>query len=40
MLMTCVQQNIKEMHERDAKSPASMVISLKMTASEFLADVV
>jgi hypothetical protein len=40
MLMTCMSKNMKEMHERDARSPASMVISLKMTSSEFLADVV
>jgi hypothetical protein len=40
MLMTCVQQKMKEMRERDPRSTASMVISLKMTASDFLADVV
>jgi hypothetical protein len=40
MLMTCVQQKMKEMHEGDPRSTASIVVSLKMTPSDFLADVV
>jgi hypothetical protein len=40
MLMTCIQQRMKEMHEREARSVASIVINMKITSSEFLADVV
>jgi hypothetical protein len=40
MLMTCIQQNMEQMHNRDARSTASLVVHMKMTSSEFLADVV
>jgi hypothetical protein len=40
MLMTCVQQKMRQMHDTDARSTASMAIHLKMTSSEFLANVV
>jgi hypothetical protein len=40
MIMTCVQQKLRQMHDRDDRSTASMVIHLKMTSSEFMADVV
>jgi hypothetical protein len=40
MLMTCVQHKTRQMHDGDARSTASMVIHMKMTSSEFLADMV
>jgi hypothetical protein len=40
MLMTCIQQRMKEMQEREARSTAFIVINMKMTSSKFLVDVV
>jgi hypothetical protein len=40
MLMTGIQQKMKQMHERDPRSTASIVVSLMMTSGDYLADVV
>jgi hypothetical protein len=40
ILMTCIQQRMKGMHEREARSTASIVNNMKMKSSEFLVDVV
>jgi hypothetical protein len=40
MLMTCIQQKMEQMHDREARSTASLVIQRKMTSSELLAHVV
>jgi hypothetical protein len=40
MLMTCIQRKMKQMHEGDFRSMASLVIQRRTTSSEYLADVV
>ncbi len=40
MLMTCIQQVMKRVHGRESRSTAAMIIHLRKTSSEFLADVV
>jgi hypothetical protein len=40
MLKMCVQQKVKGLHDKNARTTASLVIHMKMTASEYVADVV
>jgi hypothetical protein len=40
MLMTCVQQKVKGLNDKNARTTASLIIHMKMTASQYLADVV